>query len=200
MDRYEEQLKKQSHTPGSANETIPANDSRSISYGNELKDLRFALDQSAIVAVTDSKGKITYVNDKFCDVSKYSPGELIGKDHRIINSGYHSKEFMRNLWRTISNGQVWHGEIKNRAKDGTYYWVDTTIVPFLDKEGKPYQYLSIRTEVTEYKRLLEELEKSIQELIDLKFALDIDRVLIWETGLFKRQIRFHMFEFFFKRD
>ncbi|USK32786.1 PAS domain S-box protein [Bacillus sp. F19] len=138
----------------------------------ELEDMKFALDLSTIVAITDAKGKIKYVNDKFMEISKYTKEELIGIDHRIINSGYHSKEFMVNLWQTITQGKVWSGEIKNRAKDGTFYWVDTTIVPFLDKEGQPYQYLAIRKEVTEYKRVLEELERSMQELVDYKFALD----------------------------
>lgn len=144
---------------------------------NELVDLQFALDESTIVAFTDQKGKIKYVNEKFCEVSKYSAEELIGKDHRIINSGYHSKEFMENLWTTISSGNVWRGEIKNRAKDGTSYWVDTTIVPFMDEKGNPYKYLAIRKEITEYKRVVEELKKSVNELIDLKFALDASSIV-----------------------
>ncbi|WP_077624033.1 PAS domain-containing sensor histidine kinase [Sediminibacillus massiliensis] len=139
---------------------------------NELLDTRFALDESTIVAITDQTGKIKYVNDKFCQVSKYTKDELIGEDHRLINSGYHSKDFMRNLWRTIANGNVWQGDIKNKAKDGTYYWVDTTIVPFLNKQGKPYQYLAVRKEITDYKRVVEELKHSVQELVDIKFALD----------------------------
>ncbi|WP_404355087.1 PAS domain S-box protein [Cytobacillus firmus] len=143
----------------------------------ELVDLQFALDESTIVAFTDRKGKITYVNEKFCEVSKYSAEELIGRDHRIINSSYHSKDFMGNLWTTISSGEVWRGEIKNKAKDGTYYWVDTTIVPFIDEKGKPYKYLAIRKEITEYKRVVEELKNSVNELIDLKFALDSSSIV-----------------------
>ncbi|HLO11725.1 MAG TPA: PAS domain S-box protein [Pseudoneobacillus sp.] len=134
----------------------------------ELVDLRFALDESTIVAITDARGKITYVNEKFCKVSKYSSDELIGKDHRIINSSYHSKEFFKEMWKTIGNGQVWQGEIRNRAKDGSFYWVDTTVVPFLNENGKPYQYLSIRYEVTERKRVEEELQKMMSRIIDVQ--------------------------------
>ncbi|MFF2591340.1 PAS domain S-box protein [Peribacillus butanolivorans] len=144
---------------------------------NELVDLMYALDESTIVAFTDEKGKIQSINKKFCEVSQYSATELIGKDHRIINSGYHSKEFMQNLWRTISTGSVWRGEIKNRAKDGTYYWVDTTIVPFLNEIGSPYKYLAIRKEITEYKRVVEELKKSVNKLVDFQFALDASSIV-----------------------
>jgi PAS domain S-box-containing protein len=134
----------------------------------ELMDIKFALDESSIVAITDSRGTITYVNEQFIQISKYTKDELIGQDHRILNSGYHSEEFFKEMWRTIGSGKVWKGEICNRAKDGTHYWVDTTIVPFMNDKGKPYQYLAIRYEITERKRVEQELQKMMTSIIDVQ--------------------------------
>jgi PAS domain S-box-containing protein len=139
-------------------------DKRTADTLRELNHVKGALDEHAIIAITDARGTITYVNDKFCSISQYPREELLGRDHRIINSGCHPKAFIRDLWQTIKAGRVWHGEIQNRAKDGSLYWVDTTIVPYLGDGGELVQFIAIRADITEHKRVLDVLQQKNAEL------------------------------------
>jgi PAS domain S-box-containing protein len=145
----------------------------------ELFHQRFAMDQHAIVSITDTRGIIQYVNAKFCNISEYMHNDLIGKSHSIVKSHMHNSYFFNELWSTISQGKVWHGEICNKSRNGKLYWVDSTIVPFLDESGKPYQYISIRTDITERKRMAEKIiasERQYRNLIenvrDVIFQMD----------------------------
>lgn len=140
----------------------------------QISDYKYALDESSIVAVTDQKGIIKEVNNNFCKISKYTREELIGQDHSMINSGYHTKEFMQDLWVTISSGKRWRGEVKNIAKDGTFYWMDTTIVPFLNVDGIPYQYMAIRSDITQRKDAEDQLLAVNKELEAFSYSVSHD--------------------------
>lgn len=135
-----------------------------------LRVYQKAIDVNLISSITDAKGIIIYVNDKFCEISKYQRHELIGKTHQIVNSGSHPRLFFEEMWRTIRSGRSWNGEIKNRAKDGTFYWVETVILPIMDKEGKIEQYLSLRLPITDKKKSEQQAEEYTLRLKDMLFT------------------------------
>lgn len=149
-------------------DTTEMEEKRTIS--NELLLYRKAIDVNTISSITDKNGTIIYANRKFCEVSKYNENELLGSNHRIVNSGLHSPEFFRGMWKTINSGNVWQGEIRNKAKDGSYYWVDTSIIPIRDNEGEVYRFLSLRTLVTNRKLAEEKIlhyARGLEELLSV---------------------------------
>lgn len=145
----------------------------------DLKDIKFALDKTTTVSITDTKGNILYVNDLFCDLSKYSREELIGQNHRIVASGRHPTEYFKKMWLTIGRGEIWKGEVCNRAKDGTIWWADATIIPFLDERGKPYQYVAIRTDITDRKQM----EEKIHHMAYYDFLTSLPNRRLFESHL-----------------
>lgn len=151
----------------------------------ELTFQKKTLDQHAIVSIANTKGDIIYVNDKFCEISGYSREELIGQNHRILKSNEHTKEFYQELWRTITSGQVWHGEVKNRRKGDGCYWVNATIVPFMNERGKPFQYVAVRTDITKRKEVEYALKQaqSIAKIGSWSLDLRTDK-LIWSDQIF----------------
>lgn len=160
-----------------------------------LNDFKSALDAHALVTISDSKGIINYANEKFCTISKYSNSELIGQDHRIVNSGYHPAAFFEDLWQTVMSGRIWKAEMKNRAKDGSCFWVSTTIVPFLSHGGKPGQFVAIRTDITERKLAEEALRMSEERL---RLATEVADIGVWERDIQSHTLRWdrEMFEIY----
>lgn len=160
-------MKKTDHVPQHSmdqfddiNEMLSNDQSELEKIMKELADIKYALDQSSIVGITDQRGTILSVNEKFCEISQYKEEELIGQNHRLLNSNYHDKTFFKKMWATIGKGKTFRGEIRNRTKLGDIYWVDTTIVPLLNEQGKPYRYVSIRNDISQRKIIEQEIKRS----------------------------------------
>jgi PAS domain S-box-containing protein len=162
----------------------------------ELATQKFALDQHAIVSITDTAGTILYANDRFCDISGYAREELLGRNHRIINSGTHPTEMFRDMWQTISLGQVWRGEVCNRARSGNLYWVSATIVPLLNASGEPERHIAIRTDITDRKRIEAQLSEQLHLVEELIEAIPLPVYLKNSAGNYVRLNR--AFELFFQ--
>lgn len=154
------------------------NNKRFLTSRMHLMEIQKALDESSIVAITNENGIITHVNDKFVEISKFTREELIGSNFRPLHSGYHSKKFYDELWNTIKEGNVWRGEICNRNKDGEIFWLDSTIIPFVDHKGKTYQYKAIYTDITDRKLAEQHVKQTLKEISDFKFALDQSSIII----------------------
>lgn len=154
--------------------------------------LKNAIDEHSIVAITDAKGRIEEVNEKFCEISQYSSSELYGKDHRVINSGHHPKSFFQNLWKTISKGKVWKGDVCNKAKDGTLYWVRTTIIPIFNSDKKIIKYISIRTDISEHIKIRAELEETNQRLEFTTEKLELERKSLKNKNIALSEIVSHI--------
>lgn len=166
--------------------------SNEVSTAKQLYNYQNALDEHSIVAITDQTGRINYVNDTFCKISQYNRDELIGKDHRIINSRHHEKEFFTNMWKTISHGYTWHGDIKNRAKDGTFYWVQTTIVPFKNDTGQITQYVAIRTDITEKVNMQDKLTQTNLRLKQLAEELKVEKIALNNKNIALNELISHI--------
>ncbi len=134
-----------------------------------LSAFQNAIDCNIICSIADLHGNIIHANEMFCEISKYSAGELLGKNHRILNSGYHPPGFFADMWLTITSGKTWHNEVRNKAKDGSYYWVDTVIVPIKDEDGKNHRYLSLRMPISERKHAEERKETYVRGLEEMMF-------------------------------
>ncbi|MBS4098364.1 MAG: response regulator, partial [Sulfuricella sp.] len=181
-DELEERVQERTQALEELNTNLVMSYAENIKAMHTLEDLKLALDEHAIVSITDPQGKIVFVNAKFCETSKYSAEELLGQDHRLINSGYHPKEFFKGFWATITAGHVWHGEVKNRRKDGTFYWVSSTVVPLRDENGAIQQYISVRTDITQRKAMEESLQASNERFRSTFDSAPIGMALVGVDG------------------
>lgn len=161
----------------------------------ELSSYKLALDETSGVIISDAAGIINFVNDETCRTSKYSREELIQKDSVIFDSGFHPASFFENIWSTISSGSIWKNEIKNKAKDGTFYWTDTTIIPFLDSSGKPYQYISVKRDVTKQKQETSQLNQFFNLSLDYLCVANVNGYAEKVSPVFSRELGFSEEEF-----